>query len=618
MHTGGDRLSAAPEAKEKLGDSLLIARILRPDQHNTLFAEIVGIPFEKNQFSNLSIDINGAQTKALDLMDELNLLGNTSGVPHLSVGGETTQLSGWINPVMRTSVLDIDATRAYLVNDGLGVQGTGLVKYSQGENKEFGLGMPFRRNSGALDIGGGVDSTLSMFHGIYGHELWAQSGAYFGKPRFARLYGNFPFQSWMKYDEAAHEMDTTSLIIREDGKRNIPRKIFLESIVNLMPFVADEFIVPKSSFEIDGHNAFMRNGEVIFTDYELQETMSIDYVNFMITLSNEWYFDELRRNFDKFCNVFGFNQLEKLHQVDHDDIYRQVNEKVTGAHYRDDLMAPLLKDLIHEDKKAVERYAIAGLMASKACGRLLGRKIIRPFVENFVNSPEYENLHIEDVNAYLQGSSLEKLHAQTNHLEETVRIVRNEAGELCFSIDLKTFGLPVEPNIVIPIDRSDIYDAWPYDQVAEAKSKLIYDDEFGQNPFANIQKDEISTTLYSKLAGAFANIYGVEDNGVPQNDDRRTAGYEEFDLKGHKKFVGEYHPDILSSANSIRVLVEGRDDITIDVFPKEGKFSIDLHNGAHVLPIADLNKLAYITHMTVMKLEKDGQEGEIEIKVSGI
>lgn len=615
MHNeDGDRIKHI-ESKERLGDRLLLARLLGNTDQRGLFGEIVGIPFEQYQLEPIRIQVGSHQMGLLEVMSDMDLIGTTKGVPHLSVGGYTTQESGWVKKERRTSLLDVDATRAYLVNGGLGVQGMGLVKYENRRNNDFGLGMPFVRNSGAMDIGGGVDATMARFSEVYANENWMRSAVYFGAPRFARTYGVYPYQTWMKA-ERGETMEDAGLVIREDGRRNIPRKVFQDAILRLMPFVADEMFIPTSSFEIDGHNAFMRDGEVIFTDFESHDSMSLDYVSFMHSLANEWYFDEFRRNFSGFCNIFGFSKTGELRESDIGVITEEVHNKVVQAHYRDDLMAPLFKHLIGEDRKAIERYAIAGLMASRACGRLQGTRMIRPFVENMIEDPQYERLTISDVYNYVVERPLEILGKQDNHLNERVQIVRDQVGRPNFEIELKTFGLPVEPTIRIPIDHSDILHVWPYED--ERPKKLALPENLSNNPFIDVDPNIIANTVYSRLASGFADMVGLEAEKLPLDQDRLNH-YEYVERNGAKKFLGDLAEGKLNVLQHVRVLCEGRDDVVVDLYPSEATFSIEMKRGAKVLPIAELNKLAYTIHTIIDWLNKNGiSQREIDIVVSGI
>jgi hypothetical protein len=591
------------ESKEKLGDSLLLARLIPSDTYGT-FDQIVGIPFESYQLEPIEIKIENRSFKLLDIMQELNLIGGTQGVPHLSVGGSSKSVSD----------VESSAARSYLVKNGQGVQGMGLVQYEQGINADFGLGLPFMRSSGIVDVGGGMESYNAASFQNEGDRFWLESILHSGKPKFARILNVFPYQSWMKFKQEDKNIHKTSVTVREDGKRGVPRKILLNAILDLLPHMADEFAIPDSSFEIDGHNAFMRDGEVIFTDYESHDELALVPYDFMHKLSNAWYFDEFRKDFGKFCDIFAFSQTGNLHEANNDTIRQHVTEVASQAAADSSLQV----DLFSSDKKLFQRHAIAGLIASRAIGRFQGRSLIKQAIYDFIYSSKDGTLHLQDAYSHLHTLSTEQIAPKNNIYRDTVQIIRTEEGRLAFSIILDTYGLPVEPTLTIPIDYSDIFYAWPFNQEIENYEKLNLRDIIEPAEFSYIPEDAISSLLYSQLAGACANIYDLKLHGFSNDDDNRLSGFAIAKQGGTKQYVGYYKSLLYENNRLYRVTFEGSDNVMFETRPSQGMVVISVKNDEALPPISDLNKLAYAAHVALMAQVYSSESDVVEIRVAGI
>ncbi len=603
-----------PESKERLGESLLLARLVAPES-NCGLGKIVGIPFERNQLEGIGIRINGRELSLLGIMADLGMIGRTKGLPHLSVGGETTQMFRGLGKwELRTAVLETNAARAYLVDGGLGVQGMGLVRYEGRENKGFGLDGPFVRNAGVLDVGGGIDYHTAERSEIFAGEYFLESAIRYGRPKFARILGIYPYQEWMGTERSNDLTCKTSLVVREDGRRGVSRKELLEAIIPLLPWAADEFHLPEDSFLRDGHNAFKRDGEVIFTDFEKRYFLYSGYEDFMCAFADKWYFDELRKDFAGFCRLFGFCQKGELYEGDLGGIERQVREEMETSTIRKEMMAPIRAFLENRDIKGIERCAMAGLIGSRAVGRWEGRRLMEPLVQGVVDSLGPEEKTLEKALDVFSGLPLAGLLSQSI-LGETVALEK-ENGKPCFRVELKTFGLPVEPVIEIPIDKTDIYAMWPYEPISGEKIGLRLPRELTENCFGDAENDFIRSTLYSQLVSVFAGMQSLSFYGLPKDEGTGLITEREgiFRLGGKVRC-----PELDECpARAVRVTVEERQDVEIDLFPSRGEFTVRMENGAGVFTQAELNKLAYACHLSLKKIGNDEKGAEVKIVVSGI
>lgn len=597
------------ERKEYPGDSLRIARILMPRDENDVFALIVGIPFEPHQLEKIDIVEDGVRKPLLKIMETLDLIGETKGVPHLSVGGKTTQtmlaFTGGLSTV--TSYLDSQATRAYLVGGGFGVQGAGLVKYQEGVNLDFGLGAPFMRNNGEYNIGGGVESSSAKWSAHFGNSYWLSSGIYFGKPRFARVFGVYDYQSWIETDSLHGGMQKTSLVVREDGKRGVGRKRLNDEILSLIPWMCDDFSFPVGSFEPDGHNVFEKNSSLIFTDYESIDSLCQSYDSFMMSLAKAWFFDDCRKNFRLTCTRFGLTQTGQLHEAGFEEILLKVEDVMKKSSLRSELKDPIILDLRSRNRKAVERYAIAGLMASRSLGRLFGRRMLESFVQNMVNDDSYTLLRLEDVFSYIQSLQIENLPKKTGHTGEEVGFSRNELGQLCFEIDMETFGLPVAEHIRIPVTIYDIYKVWPYDEKAKQLKKFRAPDNLGHNPFENVPTDIIKKTIYSTVASALHYIYGqTVDQGASELENEVSLTYEELPIEAASKLKG------------IVFVIDSYENFKLAIQNVDSGLSIKITGDISKMNLSQINKIAYTIHAYCMQATLRQTISDKTVTISGI
>src|SRR5258708_4225570 len=129
METGSHPDGAGEQKKgaERIGDHLCVARLISPQRVRHKAAEVIGVPFEEIQLHGYEVEMQGNKMPLLQMMQGLDLIGASGGVPHLSRGGQLSQLTS-------------DASRSYLVGDGYGVKGMGLIQYDT-PTSQIGFGL---------------------------------------------------------------------------------------------------------------------------------------------------------------------------------------------------------------------------------------------------------------------------------------------------------------------------------------------------------------------------------------------------------------------------------------------------------------------------------------------
>lgn len=598
------------ESRERPGQHLSIARLLSPRKLNHPIASIVGIPFESNQLQACTIEVNGQKIPLLNMMQQQDLIGPTKGVPHMSVGGVTTQFIGLFGHYeWRTSELVTNATRAYLVEDGIGVQGTGLTQYTPDGKLGFGLDMPFMRHSSRKDVGGGVETDGLKYQLYKANELWLLASLEGIHPNFARILKIFDYQNWLEYSKWDHHMNRTSIVVREDGIRELPKGILVKGVWKILPLLTDFFRNASDFSMSDGHNAFVRNGEIIFTDYEQVDRLFKDYAHFMITLGDQWYVEELRKQFSKFTEIYGLRAIGSTDYKKTDTIYERVSHYVNESYIQPDLINPVKKKLAEGDPKALVRYAMVGVIASRALGREIGRELLHEQMQDIIKENSGQHFTLQGMkqilNERLKSMQLEK----GNHLEETCRVIYDEHGNLAFDLTLNTFGLPIENHIIVPVTHADIYQSWPWE--GETQTGLIPPTNLDDypNPFKDVADDLFSKTMYAQVAGALANIKGLTVFPESKEDPKRlegydTAAYENGQIRFHMQLEGDpLPPTTFLLGESMQVICNGSDMII--------QSATDLSE----ISMEDLNKYAYIIHVASEYLRETTAEQAIKVSL---
>ncbi len=596
---------------EPLDSKLKIARFFSPGGSEGPVAAMLGIPFEESQFQTASFECDGREFGLLDVMQELNLVGETDGVPHLSVGGETTQYSGGIFGYgWRTSQLTNNAARAYLFGQ-YSVQGTGLVHYEGREQRGFGVDGPFVRNSGAIDIGGGVDSTSVDLQKHYAERLWTQSYLHFGQPQFARIYKILQYQPWMEY---RYDVAECSAVIRDDGKRNVSRKELLKQIKKILPFLTDAYMFSHAFFEIDGHNAFKnRNGDVIFTDYESMDYLSKDPVNFMFTLGDSWFFEGMRKNFPEFCAIYDFELYSDsvFPRLDIPRITEIIKDHVFGSNYIDDVLSKVKNNLRNSDEKAMVRYAMAGVIGSRSNAKEAGMQMLRDSMATVPKSLDrplsLEEMYIQ-LREKIKGVDLEA--ESYNHERCSVQVTEN--GVIYLTLTINTFGLPISPVLRMPLTLADVYEHWPWRHPSEGTHEDILQPSQFDNPFAEVSDTILSETVYSKIAGVFSMITGFKQDGVTKRfknmgvmDFSVLSDYMTFELAYKEKKDSLLEKITVNIGNSIRLYIT----------PKEGKIKFLIFTDSFTQQPSELNAAAYTLHTSLAYLEAKKYHGYHTITV---
>ncbi|OGD10648.1 hypothetical protein A2397_00055 [Candidatus Amesbacteria bacterium RIFOXYB1_FULL_44_23] len=593
---------------------LEIARLILPKDFPHQFSRIVGIPFQREQLQNISITVEGDKKPLIEIMNDLELIGETAGVPHLSVGGWTTQMGGFLKWTYNTSYLLPETSRSYLVEEGLGVQGMGLVAYEQHQQNGFGLDVPYKRNSGDEDIGGGCDYLSTEMAEYYASRAITLTLLDMGQARFARIYRTFPYQDWMTYQDWNNKMTLSSVVVREDGKRGLPRKQLCRGIWEVLPTMTDFFDCPEASFEPDGHNAFIKDGKVIFTDYEMMKPVSISYDSFMIDFGDTWYLEELRKNYPGFLRMYNFQPIgDEKYPTALDSIRKIVDECISETYYRSELVDPLKEKMARGDDKAYVRYAMAGIVGSRAAGRLIARRVLGSEIEKILKSEPDRSFTLEEMLGILTTHFIDNPVENGNHLHETCRVFSPDEKRLCFDIHLETMGLPIADSLRLTANLADVYASWPFNPKTEDLDRLINLPGSEDNPFVNVPKDILQNTLYSQIAGAFSNMKGLTIPGEISKGSGRVTGYDSRELShGHIDF----HKFLVTDHSYTELVINCEKwGITIDIDAKKETLTILAPGGVKNIPISQLNVLAYAAHVAAENAKKLGKSDPVHVQI---
>jgi hypothetical protein len=609
-------VKSTQEQEERPDAELKIARFFPLNSNH--IAEIVGIPFEANQFKGIQIHLDELNVDLEKLMHSLKLIGVTQGVPHLSIGGSTRGYQESLNGVDKP-VMEPQSSRSYLYINNIGVQGTGLVQYDNASQLGFGLGEPFLRPNGVYDTGGGLAYYTAEASEREGNKLWMLSLLHFGKPSFARVFKRLDFsQGLYKRSEAEPErVVETNVLIREDGQREVPRQQLRQAIWDLIPMICKHRILPNASFSNDGHNAFLKDGKVIFTDYEEITSLYGDPIDFMYKFNDQynlWWFEGLRKNFPQFCTILGLTSSSDTYRVNSQTLLSNIQyalEQSTVETHKVDFMNDLIKS---NDYRDLMRCAMAGVMGSYSRGIYGSRKILSGVIKS--------QLIFSNEKKWTLNKMLETL-SENDFPKDTSRFIQNdpsgmhllyadkETHQLRFRFSIDNYGLPIDQWVDIPVTQADIFEAWP--ESDGNKQSLELPAEIQDNPFADISEDILSKTPYCQISSCFAQMRELAQTGTNSTKDVVYHQIEKFNQNTHT-IVKQTEPN--PDENLETLTIECNSTLIMIISPKKGQITIESNQPIQNTPLAELNKYAYIAHILLLASYRDHLEGEHYVSVN--
>lgn len=570
---------------------LQIARIISPLDSNSKLPEIFGIPFETHQLQTCSFNTGDQKINLLDLMNEFDLIGETQGVPHLSVGGGVQRPGASTHTYLQTNI-----TRSYLVGGGLGVKGAGLIDYDATlGNQGFGIGEFISRTSG-VDIAGGLEQWDARNQEEISNTLYALSYLQNGTSSFARIYKPFKFTGHQLYSLTKKRMTESHFLVRDDGKRGMSKKELSKSLSRVLPLLTDFAYSPNDFFEPDGHNAFKRNGSVIFTDYEACWEMRMEYPTYISELKDAWFMEGLRKDFNRFAQMFSFSTTYT--PINYSLIQSLLYDAIKQSDYFDEGKQELIKDLTSGDKKGLIRQAMAGAICSRARAKAIGHEILRNEINTVLNANDGVQFTFEEMYTRLSKIDRENMISTPTGKNEECRILTDDDEGLEFELEIETFGLPIDYTVRTPITLADIYYCWPTEDKEELKDALL-----PENPFSDVPEDIISNSVYANIVSVFLNIKGLKHpNTAPA--EQRFQGYD-LDLLNEGRVLFQANnrfatPNINFSYNNL-----------VNIRFEDGKLFIESGTTLGELSMTELNKLAYMVNTFLIYL-KENPSSEID------
>jgi len=569
-----------PEMKEVLMPNLKIARLFSTVHETTEFSRTVGIPFEEHQLQTCSFHIGTDTIGLLEMMQELDLIGPTQGVPHLSVGGKAKleYFEGFYQH---------STSRSYLAPNGYGVKGAGLVQSNiSQQNQAFGIGDYISRVN-SPDIAGGVTEFSAESQTEVAQNLYRLSLLETGNSSFARIYSCLPFINHQTFSRSKERMQQSSLIIREDGVRGSSRKKMLSSLPEFLPLLTDFAYSANDFLEPDGHNVFMRDGKVVLTDYEATYNMLKDYGVYINEYANSWYFEEMRKGFNNFARIYNFMPYDNLTTVNISDIIVELQKSLETSIYYD---LDDFRDALEEaDPKQIIRYAMASVLCSRAKAREIGHGILKKEIQRIITANPDNSYTLEEMFATLTQEELSgDFHGQGTN-QEICRI--SSDGPLSFDVDLLTFGLPIDSDIRIPITLADIYLSWPLDDVSELAEVYL-----PRNPFAEIPENILIESPYSKVISGLFNIKSLQTRSNTESE--RFIGYDLEELR-NGRYLYRQEVDI----HNLDLSFNYNDQIIFEM--QDGSLLIDTSVNLSSISASDLNKLAYMIHAFILQTQQN-------------
>jgi len=590
-----DDISESRKGVERPGHSLRLARLISPHDFQHKIAEIIGIPFEESQLQVYSIEVPGhGKIPLLKMMEELGLLGHADGVPHLSRGGALPRIDeeGESYNLVFTS----QAARAYLVG-GYGIKGMGLVQYDTPTTQVgFGLDTGFQRGErDRTEIGGGLKLSHAEAELKNANDIrllfLLNSG---GDVPFARFFNVLPYQDTFE----GYNRIPAGIVIREDGQRGLEKKVLTRAIFQVLPTLTDFFYHTPAFFLGDGHNAFLRGGKVVFTDFEKVDHLVGSPVDFMVELSQEWYFEELRKNYSEFLRMYGLTPTSGLgvRGADLERVKEQIAAFVSieesrshGSRLdviksaldpRDDKDEPLPVDLI-----LLMRFAMAGVISEHANVRyeargMLSDKIGEALKDVSPNDPiDVQTLYERILALDFGEDGIEEYDDSGGRYVLT----KDQQGRLIVKSRINTFGLPIDPEIAINLTPADIYEESGY-----RFGKKVKAIDSAPNEFSQLRRNLFSDTAYSRIAGIFARM----------EHEQRTVL-----TTSHASSFGDIAEGVFAFSDLVKIECRSG-SVTIE--------SPYIEN----IGTANLNKIAYIVHVTSQYLREKGINGPQNINIS--
>lgn len=587
--------------------NLYLARFFSPDDNNPAF-ECVGIAFELEQLEVVEFTIGEKKIKLIDLMTSKNLVTKIDGVPHLAVSGFNVDIKqrGNVNvqnPIT-TNGLSADGgiARSYLYKDGIGVKGAGLVEYDDfGKQLGFGVGRPIQRtaapNSSRLipsyNAGGELPFHYANLEKQFSQTYWQLSSLSEDTPSFARVYRVFPYHviptmnSNGRYETSPYNSHL-GLMIREDGKRGVPRKKLLAAIFHVLPYCLIDGNLPSPSFETDGHNAFIRNGKVIFTDYEAAGGIYPNLESYFNNLFNRWYMDELRKDFPEFCKMYNLEARGNLSNIDWLILDQTLRRNAGYGPYS-------LERYEKMDRRELIKLAMLYVMSQYASKiSELEDGFLSLFSSNlFYGDNSQENLTVKDIylkfKELVESGRLSTLYAfSIGDMKFTV-----EGDDVFYEMTLDTCGLPFNPIVRHKITMNNFIASFSEDAVAKFATGIL-----SENPYSLCDESRFKKSIYSTLCTAF------------------------FSMKGSTFYHNRTHHslnnlDVVSAIPTSLTFICSSLGITILMDHITGEVNISLDRDISSIPIESLNRLAYSIHVAIMSVDgndlKMAQNIDIEV-----
>lgn len=604
-------LEQSPSKETQPTPRIYLAYLFRPETTDCPHAEQIGIPHQPKQLLDINITIGSRRVPLIELLVRYDLVRPADAIPHLSVGG-TVNPNRAVQKLLSVTV-DSNLARSYIC-DGIGVQGMGLISLSENEQSGFGVQGAVQRVASGEDMGGGMSFERAVEYAAISQVLRVHMYLSIGEVPVARIFKVLP----LHFSEVPHPYtghpQLSAVVVREDGVRGVPKKKLFQAIQQVLPVLTDNGFVANDFFEADGHNAFFRDGQVCFTDFETVRMSQDIGVSYIVELGQQWYMHEFRRQFSAFCRSYNLVQTGTLAdaQYDHMKSSLQALIEVTDA---EDSIEKIHQAIESHATRNLTSFALAGVIASRREAIAHLRAVLNRELQSsaaFVFSRVVTPQQLYAAVAFEVG--VREIEVHTPLGKRIAVFVRN--GVLQAELEIETFGLPIEPSVQHTITLADIFRAAP----AEYRTgRIVLPDEFASDFFDAENAQFLQHTFYSFLRSA------VADHLHAWKLPERTSGTDRFQL------YTEVSDEQLTLVAPIGFSKELPNIIFETAAPLQIAYEAE-HRQCRISSTPDLleydlealNKLLYTLHIAIAELAEDPRnrivesDGAVHIVVTGV
>jgi hypothetical protein len=253
------------------------------------------------------------------------------------------------------------------------------------------------------------------------------------------------------------------------------------------------------------------------------------------------------------------------------------------------------------------RYAMAGIISSRALLRQSGGEVLAETLGHILNRQEEgARMSLKDLQDALRTTDLVETSNEENFYGESCTLTKDANGNVIMKIKINTFGLPINSEVEIPVTLADIDGALSND--LSGYEAIVEPVDLGVNDFDHLPNNLLLGTVYTQVAGALANIKGLQDHN--QGLEGRFEGYDRKKLyDGEIDFTAP-----LQIEDTVERVFTLDDEIRVSLVGSS--LRVEAPTKLEHLTVSELNKFAYAIHTASQYLQEQGDATSQLINIS--